>query len=531
MTSKKIPVAVLGFLLPGLSHSATLTVDQRGGTSYATIAAAVAVVQPGDTILLAAGSGPYRENIKITRSGTAAQPIVFDGNGELVTGFDPFVFTYDAGTGNYEYTLPAAIPNTSGTATTPFRHLIVYQGQRLVVDYATGQLTSEYATLSADGLRLVLNPASGASPTSGWEIGADRTAGKGVVNIGSAYSYQTYRNLRVSGSQDDGFSLKGTGTNLLFQNVEAFHNFDEGFSAHSSTHSEIDGGVFWGNDNGVYNETTATVACILRDVQAYANLGYGIAMTGGTNEVHGVQCWDNGVQNLSLGGTVTCDSTTTYENRWDSRPWVSYNESQAYQVNRERAYAYYQASGTVLSGAAPTVLTADQLPPLLVPYDDWRYIYFTAAQVADPAISGPAADPDGDGASNQTEYEGGTDPTVADVTLPAVAVTVQDGYADETQPLGHNSGRFKIARAGSTAGALSVNFALSGVAVNGTDYVTVSSPAIIPDGAAYVWIYITPYYDGISEPSESVIMTLASGSTYTIDAAHTSASFSITNTP
>lgn len=42
--------------------------------------------------------------------------------------------------------------------------------------------------------------------------------------------------------------------------------------------------------------------------------------------------------------------------------------------------------------------------------DQWRARYFTAAQLADPAISGPAADPDGDGLGNQQEYWAGTHP-------------------------------------------------------------------------------------------------------------------------
>jgi hypothetical protein len=45
---------------------------------------------------------------------------------------------------------------------------------------------------------------------------------------------------------------------------------------------------------------------------------------------------------------------------------------------------------------------------------EWRSIYFTAAQLADPAISGDAADPDGDGMNNGQEYLAGTNPTSAE---------------------------------------------------------------------------------------------------------------------
>src|SRR5207237_860066 len=44
------------------------------------------------------------------------------------------------------------------------------------------------------------------------------------------------------------------------------------------------------------------------------------------------------------------------------------------------------------------------------PFDTWRLGFFTAAELAQPAISGPDADPDGDGATNWQEFLAGTDP-------------------------------------------------------------------------------------------------------------------------
>jgi hypothetical protein len=43
-------------------------------------------------------------------------------------------------------------------------------------------------------------------------------------------------------------------------------------------------------------------------------------------------------------------------------------------------------------------------------WPNWRAQHFTAAQLADPIISGPNADPDNDGASNYSEFIAGTDP-------------------------------------------------------------------------------------------------------------------------
>ena len=50
-------------------------------------------------------------------------------------------------------------------------------------------------------------------------------------------------------------------------------------------------------------------------------------------------------------------------------------------------------------------------------YDDWAAANFTAEELADPAIGGRAADPDGDGLTNEQEFLAGTDPKSADSVL------------------------------------------------------------------------------------------------------------------
>ena len=56
-------------------------------------------------------------------------------------------------------------------------------------------------------------------------------------------------------------------------------------------------------------------------------------------------------------------------------------------------------------------------------YDQWRTGLFTPAEIANPAISGPNADPDQDGLQNYLEYAMGTQPKVAeDPALPTTEV-------------------------------------------------------------------------------------------------------------
>ncbi len=63
-----------------------------------------------------------------------------------------------------------------------------------------------------------------------------------------------------------------------------------------------------------------------------------------------------------------------------------------------------------LSAGTPASATATILDK---PYDAWRHGRFSAAQLADPAVSGEAADPDGDGLANLLEYAFAGEPFVA----------------------------------------------------------------------------------------------------------------------
>ncbi len=60
-------------------------------------------------------------------------------------------------------------------------------------------------------------------------------------------------------------------------------------------------------------------------------------------------------------------------------------------------------------------------------YEDWAAANFTVEQLADPAISGEDADPDGDGLTNGQEFLAGTDPLSADSVLQITDVRRVDG--------------------------------------------------------------------------------------------------------
>jgi hypothetical protein len=94
-----------------------------------------------------------------------------------------------------------------------------------------------------------------------------------------------------------------------------------------------------------------------------------------------------------------------------------------------------------------------------------------------------------------------------------VTVAATDASASEAGP---DTGRFTISRTGDTTVSLTIHYTLSGTAVNGTDYVSLSGSLSIPAGATSATVTVAPIDDTLVEGNESVILTLSSDTTYTV---------------
>ena len=81
---------------------------------------------------------------------------------------------------------------------------------------------------------------------------------------------------------------------------------------------------------------------------------------------------------------------------------------------------------------------------------------------------------------------------------------------------GGADGKFYFSRPGTT-GDLTVNYDVSGSAVNGTDYTALPGTVVIPDGASGVVVNVTPVNDTDGEGTETVVVTVLSGSGYSVD--------------
>jgi hypothetical protein len=102
-----------------------------------------------------------------------------------------------------------------------------------------------------------------------------------------------------------------------------------------------------------------------------------------------------------------------------------------------------------------------------------------------------------------------------EIPPPTVTLAATDPNASESGDLG----TYTITRTGSLVNPLTVNYIVSGTAINGTDYNSLSGSVMIPAGSDRTTISIRPIDDAIFEGTENVAITLTDNPAYQIGTA------------
>ena len=126
-------------------------------------------------------------------------------------------------------------------------------------------------------------------------------------------------------------------------------------------------------------------------------------------------------------------------------------------------------------------------------------------------------------------YTVSTTNNTATVTIidnePLISVVATQAATSETP--GSAAGQFTFSREGSTDATITVNFAVTGTGLNGTDYTTIATSVTFGIGQTTVTIDISALDDALFEPTETVIISLQSGATYTVSSLAGTATVSI----
>ncbi|WP_172969348.1 Calx-beta domain-containing protein, partial [Microcystis aeruginosa] len=116
---------------------------------------------------------------------------------------------------------------------------------------------------------------------------------------------------------------------------------------------------------------------------------------------------------------------------------------------------------------------------------------------------------------------------VSSPTLPSITLAVAPASVTED---GTTNLVYTFTRTGVTTDALTVNYTVSGTATNGTDYASIPTSVTFAAGSATATVIVDPTADTTVESNETVILTLASGTGYTVGTT-TAVTGTITNVP
>ncbi|SDD45828.1 Calx-beta domain-containing protein [Aquimonas voraii] len=103
--------------------------------------------------------------------------------------------------------------------------------------------------------------------------------------------------------------------------------------------------------------------------------------------------------------------------------------------------------------------------------------------------------------------------TILNDDVPSVTITVSPAAVAED---GASNLVYRFALDQSAFSSTSVNYTIGGTATNGTDYATIASPMVIPAGVIAITMEVNPTADATIEADETVTLTLAAGTGYTV---------------
>ena len=86
----------------------------------------------------------------------------------------------------------------------------------------------------------------------------------------------------------------------------------------------------------------------------------------------------------------------------------------------------------------------------------------------------------------------------------------------DAEEKGESSGSFVLTREGDLTSELTANVALSGTASNGSDFRPIQPTVVFEANESEATIVVSPYADGITEPTEKLIVTLTTNAAYAL---------------
>jgi hypothetical protein len=256
-----------------------------GHAPVLTLAKAVSLLRTSDTMVIANTGKPYRGAIHLFKQGgTPARPLVIEGNGAIIEG------------------LGAVRPEDwrkepDGLLSTPWGHWLGFAA------FVNGRVPAHMVEVKSRPAFADVAPGTGAWCSDEKRGYFRLPQGKALADLRLELpyefngvtihesSYVTVRNLHVRYFADDGFNEAGVCEGLVFENVEASYNGDQGMSAHNAVSATVRNAHFHHNHDGIAD--TQYSQTMYHGLRVHDNWRYGALFQGGYHLVTDAELRDN----------------------------------------------------------------------------------------------------------------------------------------------------------------------------------------------------------------------------------------------
>lgn len=246
--------------------------DIRVGEDVKTIAAAIRLAQPGDTIHLQ--PIVYRDYVGFySKKGEAGRPVTLDGHGATLEGSDPLDPKQWAEISPGLFEAKELLPRldeamlmrwfflwdgrmnrmgrtSKGRKAAFLKPLELKPGEWTFVRDGSRDKTGSSQVFGSFFIRLP----QGQKLTDARIFVPVRSAG---VQLSGANAHLVVRNLTATHPYNDGFNIHGDCRDVVFENIRAIECGDDGISAHESAEYRVDGFVGVGNSTGITDTVAA----------------------------------------------------------------------------------------------------------------------------------------------------------------------------------------------------------------------------------------------------------------------------------
>ena len=230
--------------------------ESTGKRPLRTLAKAIGIAQPGDTIHLAKTKTPYRDSASFfNKSGAPGRPIILDGHGATLCGSDAIVPEQweEVSPGLYRCaTLIKAPPSIAMRWYFVFGGTMSHMGRtskgtKAPLKKPEELQPGEWTFVKDDNAFYIkIKPKK---KLADYSIEAPMRA-NGVALHGDC-NHIIIRNMTATHVWNDGYNIHGKTREVLFENITAIDCGDDGISAHGDCQIRVDGFVSMGNSTGM----------------------------------------------------------------------------------------------------------------------------------------------------------------------------------------------------------------------------------------------------------------------------------------